>query len=203
LRDDTLPDVGVLFSAPGSEVAARLVTEVTATLSTGRAMLKLIDCAHSEREQGMTIRSAMAYTGGTESGITAAVRRLVSEGKLFRVEGRPIRFFADAQSAREHDANKGSIAEETLKAKNARKRAAEAESRGKAAELRKAAEKRPMGPAYSTEEAILPSGDKITRLHTPPGDYRYQVLPGDDIPRVFSLVPVGVNPMTGRSWSAA
>lgn len=164
---------------------------------------KLIDCANEHRATGMTITSAVSYTGGTESGVTAAIRRLVRDGKLLRVEGRPIRFFADSQSVRDFEANRESIAAETLAAKNARKRAAETEARGKASQRKREAAKRHIGPAHSTEEAILPTGVKIMRLYTPPIDYRYQVAPGAEVPRLFSLVPVGVNPITGQSWGQA
>ena len=34
-------------------------------------------------------------------------------------------------------------------------------------------------------------------------DARYQCHPAEQVPRVFSLVPVGVNPMTGRDWGVS
>lgn len=52
-------------------------------------------------------------------------------------------------------------------------------------------------------DPTLRAPEPAPRLERPAtwGDPRYQVAPGAYVPRVFSLVPPGVDPMTGRGWT--
>jgi len=163
----------------------------------------LVEFMRKQGAEGVTTKSCMDEFKGSIHTMANALLDLTNAGTIHRVSGNPAHWFATQKDAelfkKARDAERHAVEAARIE----RKRSAETEARAKASQRTKAAEKRSMGPAYSTEQAILPTGIKITRLCTPPVDYRYQVVPGDDIPRVFSLVPVGVNPMTGRSWSAA
>jgi hypothetical protein len=61
-----------------------------------------------------------------------------------------------------------------------------------------------VGAAPRTEpmQIVVPVGVVVQRAPAIRYDLRYQCPPNADVPRVFSMVPLGVNPITGRAWGA-
>jgi hypothetical protein len=140
------------------------------------------------RSRGASVAAMTAALSEHHGSVSNAVRHMVDAGRVIEVAGRPNTFFVDQTFADEFSAGRERERLAAEQATKARKRAAEAARRSEEAMRKVRARER---------EA------NIDRAFTPNYDTRYQVGPGDEIPRVFSLVPVGVNPMTGRSWSAA
>jgi hypothetical protein len=58
-------------------------------------------------------------------------------------------------------------------------------------------------PRKEPVQIVVPAGVVVQRAKTMNPDPRYQCHPAEQVPRVFSMVPVGVNPMTGRDWGVS
>jgi hypothetical protein len=58
-------------------------------------------------------------------------------------------------------------------------------------------------PRKEPVQIVVPAGVVVQRAPAIRYDVRYQCHPAEQVPRLFSMVPVGVNPMTGRDWGVS
>jgi len=164
------------------------------------ALLAHID---SRRSQGATLASAVESTGRHEGGVWNALQRLVETGRAVRVDGKPLTYFTNPVHAREFIVARDRESIAAAQATQARKRSEEAAQRSEQAMRKVRAKEGGKATAFKLQEAITPAGVKVTRVLTAPVDLRYQCIPGADVPRLFSIVPPGRDPMTGREWGRA
>lgn len=147
----------------------------------------LLGLARDARTSGLTKFGAMEMTGQTLPVVTLALEALTDSKQITRIECKPLRWFADPVHAREYLAERQKA---VLEAARSRRVAPN--------------DTRPADPAprrMSEPAAAAPAGTAVTRHQQWPGyDPRYHVCPGAEVPRLFSLVPPGCDPMTGRAW---
>lgn len=152
-----------------------------------------VEAQRSRGATAATITSALCESSGQ---VATAIRHMTDGGRLIRIAGRPNVYFTNPVWAREHLETKNREQIAAAQATQARKRAAEASERAKVHAKAAAAS----WPAFEVKQSTTPAGVKVTRVVMPPVDGRYLCAPGADVPRVFSMVPPGRDPMTGREW---
>jgi len=148
----------------------------------------LLSLARDARTSGLTKFGAMEITGQTLPVVTLALEALTDSKQITRIECKPLRWFADPVHAREY------LVE--------RQKAVLEAARGRSVAPKDTRPADPIGRRMSEPATAAPAGVAVTRHQTWPGyDPRYQVCPGAEVPKLFSLVPPGCDPMTGRAWA--
>jgi hypothetical protein len=157
------------------------------------------------RPDGFTQIEARRATGLTSAAIGVTLWQMTRAGDLHaaHVRGEYKRWFVDPTAAREYGLQGArTVAPVGLPRRRAKTSAQDrpgvpmAQVRPSEQYARRTATERRELPM------VLPAGVKVIKGPCCVHDPRYQVMPGAEVPRVFSVVPPGVDPMTGRGWGA-
>jgi hypothetical protein len=159
----------------------------------------------STRPDGFTQVEVRKAVGMTAMRVSKCLWVMTNAGELHaaRSDGAQKRWFSCPTAAREFELAK---AQAVLAQPDAAPAPAAASSYGRRQGLPmsqvRPAEQYARQTAAARRElpAVVPEGVKVTRARTINYDPRYSVAPDAVVPRLFSVVPPGVDPMTGRAW---
>lgn len=189
------PEFRLAAAADALRERARKLREVSAYGDLRAAIFTMVETAPST---GISSAQVVQKTGADKERISSLLRKMTISGLLHRaqVQGVPARWFSTAKAASKWTALE--VERLAVELAEAKRRA----SRRAPMPMARPGEQHARQTAAARREMpmVIPPWVKVQRAPAIAFDPRYQLAPGADVPRVFSLVPVGVDPMTGRGW---